>query len=178
MLRSARIHLRPVTLDDTDRMIAWRNNPFILDTVFNPRPITREQHEAWYHQLINNSERIEFIIAWNDSSEPIGRIGLDHIDYHNQKAEYSISIGETGAWGKGLGAEATHLVLDYGFRELNLNKIYLKVFEENQRAVQLYKKMGFVAEGVLAEEYFKQGEFKTILYMSILRKNYHPMESI
>lgn len=172
MSESTRVILRPVMAEDTDLLVTWRNNPLILDTVFEPKPVTREQHLAWYNSLQSTDKRIEFIIQLATTRKPIGRIGLTDIDYRNQKAEYSISLGDFSEWGKGYGEEASHLILNFGFRQLNLHKIYLKVFATNQRAVQLYYKLGFELEGTLRDEIYKNGCFQDLLYMSIYRKNY------
>lgn len=172
MSETTRVILRPVMAEDTDLLVTWRNNPLILDTVFDPRPVTREQHLAWYNSLQATDTRIEFIIQLATTRKPIGRIGLTNIDYRNQKAEYSISLGDANEWGKGYGEEASYLLLNFGFRQLNLHKIYLKVFAENQRAVKLYYKLGFQLEGTLHEEIFKNGHFHDLLYMSIYRKDY------
>ncbi len=171
-MQISRVKLRPITTNDTAKMVIWRNNPLILKTVFNSRPINQTEHLAWFNSLINNPKRLEFIIEIVESGEAIGRIGFDNIDHFNQKAEYSISIGETTAWGKGYGSEASHLILEYGFNQLNLNKIYLKVFADNQPAVKLYEKMGFIVEGVLKKDVFKDGEFRDVLFMSIFREDY------
>lgn len=172
MLTSKRIHLRPVTADDTPQMVTWRNLPQILEAVFSPGPISPEEHQIWFASLLKNPARLEFIIALNDSGCAIGRIGLDHIDHLNQKAEYSISIGEVSEWGKGYGREATDLILAFGFNELNLHKIYLRVLARNQQAIKMYQSAGFSVEGTLVDEVFKNGVFQTALHMSIFREDF------
>lgn len=172
MTLEKRVILRPLRTEDTDLLVNWRNNPLILATVLDPRPITAEQHLAWYNHLIQNDHHLEFIIELKENGKPIGRIGLNDVDYRNQKAEYSISLGDPTEWGKGYGVDASYLLLDFGFEELNLQKIYLKVFAENHRAVKLYDKIGFELEGTLRNEIYKNGHFQNLLYMSILRENY------
>jgi len=60
-------------------------------------------------------------------------------------------------------------MVNYGFKNLNLNRIYLRVFETNARAIHCYEKAGFKHEGRLRQACFLDGEYKDVLMMSILK---------
>jgi RimJ/RimL family protein N-acetyltransferase len=81
-------------------------------------------------------------------------------------------IGEKEFWGKGYGTEINNLVLDYGFRKLNLHKIYLGVNADNKGAVKSYKKSGFKYEGTKRDEIYRNGRYYDAIMMSILRNEY------
>jgi RimJ/RimL family protein N-acetyltransferase len=63
-------------------------------------------------------------------------------------------------------------MIHYGFRSLDLNKIYLDVAKNNRAAIALYQKSGFSTEGIFKEHCFIQGKYRDVLRMSLLRKNY------
>ena len=79
-----------------------------------------------------------------------------------------IVIGEKDCWGKGYGTDAMLTLCGFGFTQMNLHRIGLRVFPENQRAVTCYEKCGFEHEGRLREAIFKHGEYRDMLLMSIL----------
>ena len=74
--------------------------------------------------------------------------------------------------GKGYAADATRLTVEYGFNKVNLRKLYLYVDEINEKAVHIYKKIGFQIDGRLREHYFVNGEYHDAFVMSLLRKDY------
>jgi len=169
MLESARILLKLLELDDEAYIVKWRNQKEIINNMFNYKGVTIEEHRNWFKNYLLNDNRIEFIIIVKESGKRIGTIGLSDIDFRNQKAEYGILIGEESELGKGYGYEASKEIIKYGFKELNLKKIYLKTFIDNKKAIKLYDRLGFIKEGVLRKEIFKKGEHKDVVLMSILK---------
>jgi len=67
---------------------------------------------------------------------------------------------------------ASEMLLDYAFGALPTNKIYLEVFTDNKKAIRLYEKLGFKQKGLLKEEIYKNGTFKDIIRMTILKKDW------
>ncbi|SHI68162.1 Acetyltransferase (GNAT) domain-containing protein [Lutispora thermophila DSM 19022] len=64
------------------------------------------------------------------------------------------------------------LLLDYGFLELNLHRIYLRVFSFNSRAIKLYEKLGFKQEGISREVIYRHGGWHDIIHMAVLQREY------
>jgi RimJ/RimL family protein N-acetyltransferase len=85
---------------------------------------------------------------------------------------FGIFIGESDARGRGLGTDATALVLRHAFDTLNLNRVWLHVFEDNPGAIHVYEKLGFVREGVLREDNFRGGRYRDTVAMGILRADW------
>ncbi|MCR4435057.1 MAG: UDP-4-amino-4,6-dideoxy-N-acetyl-beta-L-altrosamine N-acetyltransferase [Clostridiales bacterium] len=169
MLETDRLILKLLDEEDEKSILAWRNQKDIIDSLFCHKGITLKEHREWYEKYLRSGNRIEFIIIVKNSGRKIGTVGLSNIDYRNQKAEYGIFLGEKAERGKGYGKEASCALISYGFNELNLRRIYLKVFRDNRQAVKLYKNLGFNEEGILRKDVYKNGKFKDVMIMSILK---------
>ena len=165
-----KISIRPINEDDTDKIIEWRNKPSISQYFIYRAPFTRETHLNWLHNRVQKGEVFQFIIMLGD--KPIGSAYLRDIDNKNKKGEYGIFIGEDNNCGKGFGTIATNLVIDYGFKELKLNRIFLRVFPYNIRAIKSYEKVGFKHEGLFREDVIIDGKSYDMKFMSILRRDW------
>ena len=68
-------------------------------------------------------------------------------------------------------------MLKHGFKELNLNRIFLRVYEINLRGIRSYEKAGFKQEGRLRQDRFMDGKYIDVLLMSVLRSEWKEVES-
>lgn len=169
MLETPRLILRLLSEEDEHKIVAWRNSKEVINNLLSYKGITIDEHRIWYANYLQDETRIEFVICKRDNNEKIGTVGLSSIDYKNQTGEYGILLGENQERGKGYAKEASIAVINYAFLECNLRKIKLKVFCDNNRAINMYKRLGFNEEGILRAEIFKNGLFKDILMMAILK---------
>ena len=170
MLVGKLIRLRLVEEEDLPLLVAWRNTPLIWACFFNKFPLSLVGQNEWFASLVKDQSKQLFVICKVEDNKPIGTIGLDHIDFANQSAEFgNMLIGKQECIGKGYATEATELMLSYCFLRLNMNRLYLKVYADNARAINLYERCGFNVEGTLREAHFDGGGFKDLLVMSILR---------
>ncbi len=97
-----------------------------------------------------------------------GEIVLMDIDADNRSASLRIALFRDEDFGKGYGTEALRLVLDHGFKTLNLHRIGLDVFAFNPRAIHVYEKLGFKHEGVQRNALFYDGAFHDSILLGIL----------
>lgn len=167
------IRIRPITEKDTDLIVKWRNEFFVRKNFIYQEDFTKEGHLKWYHEQILTKKVYQFIISNTVENKDIGSIYLRDIDLLNQKAEYGIFIGESDYLGKGVGTEAGRQLLNFAFNTLGLNKVYLRVFSFNKQAITSYKKIGFKVDGVFRDDVFINGTFQDIVFMSILKGEYH-----
>jgi RimJ/RimL family protein N-acetyltransferase len=163
-----RIYLRPLDEGDLERCLGWINDPEILATLGRRSPMSRSMEREWLLGQYKEDRTFSLAIILKDGDRHIGNTGLHGITSVDRSAEFGILIGDKDVWGQGYGAEAAHLVLDYGFSQLGLHRIWLRVFSFNERARRLYEKVGFRLEGTLRESYFRNGEFHDTLIMSVL----------
>lgn len=139
------VYLRPLNPADAIVSFKWRNNPLIWKyTHFRPSEyVTKTIESKWLEKVLNNENEYRFAICLKKNGKYVGNVQI--IDIKDKTGEFHIFIGETSYWGKGIGQEATALMLDYGFTKLGLEIILLQVHKENQIAKSIYNKMGFHA---------------------------------
>ncbi len=73
---------------------------------------------------------------------------------------------------QGVGSQAIQKLLGFAFNDLNLNRIYLDVFETNTNAIGLYEKMGFTREGLLRQAIYIDGEYRNMIIMGLTREEW------
>lgn len=169
-----KIYLRGLEKNDiSGNWFNWFNNPEITYYMTNgERPNSYEQLEKYYNQIRKSNEDFVFAIVCKKNNAHIGNCGLHAFDKISRRAKLGIVIGEKDYQNKGIGQEVVRLLIKYGFETLNLNKISLKVNSENVIAIKIYKKYGFIKEGALRDDIYKNGKYYDSLAMSILRKDY------
>src|SRR5262249_47639304 len=111
-------------------------------------------------------------IAVRATDALVGVTGLHQTDLRNRHASFGIVIGEKEAWGRGYGTEATALLVRHAFETLNLNRVWLHVFEDNERGIRAYEKVGFQKEGRLRQDTFREGRYWDTFVMGILREEW------
>ena len=137
------VYLRPLKLEDAKTSYKWRNNPKIWEfTPFKPnKHITLAMEKLWLKKTLKAKNEYRFAICMLDTGKYVGNIQL--INVKNNTACFHVFIGEPSFWGKGIGKEATSLILNYGFTKLGLDFVTLGVHKMNAFAKSVYYKMGF-----------------------------------
>jgi len=102
----------------------------------------------------------------------VGGAGFHSVDWPSRCAELGIVLGSRDSWGQGYGTDATRALVGWGFRELNLNRVWLRVFEDNARGIRCYEKVGFRLEGRLRQDRFREGRYLDTLVMGVLRDEF------
>ena len=140
VLEGAAVRLRPIADADTDLIVKWRNTPSVVQNFIFRQTFTPEMHRSWLATKVATGQVVQYIIIDKADDKPIGSVYYRDIDGHNRSAEYGIFIGEESARGKGLGTETAKLFTDFGFAELQLHRISLRVLAENTAARRSYEK--------------------------------------
>lgn len=161
-----------MTVEDTDRIVGWRNNPRVRRNFIYQKPFTREGHLKWIRDKVDTGEVIQFIICEKETDRPVGSVYFRDISEEHHKAEYGIFIGEDDAVGKGIGSETCRLACGYGFREENWHKIILRALSDNKAAIRSYEKAGFVQEAYLRDEVCIDGIYRDVILMGLLNPNH------
>jgi len=162
--------LRPLELWDGRELAKYLNREELKEYTSLVFPINTFLEEEWIKRNAITHNNIVFAIESNGIL--IGTAGLSSIDWTSRSAEYGIAIYESTFWNKGIGTEVTMLILKYAFEYLNLNRVSLRVFENNPRAFHVYEKCGFIQEGRERQGRYYRGHYWDVIHMSILADEY------
>lgn len=170
-----KIYLRGIEKEDLKgNYFQWANDSEVTYFMeMGDKPNSLEILEEEYDRSIRSNNEIAFLIIKKETNNIIGSTGLYSINRICRKAEFRIIIGEKKYWSKGYGTEVTELIIEYAFDKLNLNKIWLGGNAKNEGAIKSYKNAGFIEEGVLREEIYRNGTYYDAVRMSILRDEYY-----
>src|SRR5690625_1785728 len=173
LFNGERVRLRKMSIEDVSIYHKWRNDIEVMQFT-NPSLdiFTYADTEKFINSIIESHNSKGYMIEEVKTGKPIGVTSLINIDYGNRNAECIIDIGDKDYWGKGFGRESFKLLLDFAFKELNLHKVYLRVFSFNERAINLYNSFGFGEEGKLQEQLYRNGAWHDIIFMGLLKRNY------
>ena len=167
ILEGKNIYLRPMTGEDTDLIVKWRNEDFVRKNFIYQKPFTREGHLNWVETMVKTGKVVQFIICTKEK-KPVGSVYLRDIDVTHHKAEYGIFIGEKEALSKGYGTEAARLMIRYAFEELKLHKLMLRVLAGNDRAKKSYENAGFVQEAYLKDDVYLENGYRDVILMAVI----------
>lgn len=153
LLEGEKVVLAEMTEEDQPYFQEWHaGNPELRALIDDHSVPTMEDQLRWFARSRKPDRKMFSLITSN--GELIGHGGFVDIDGTKKKAHLRITIGNPVHWGKGLGTEATQLIVRYGFQEMELSSIWLRVLSSNPRAIRAYEKVGFVRweEGEIAGE--------------------------
>lgn len=174
MARGERVALGVLTKDILPPCERWFNDLRVSRTLgVNWHPLTTQMKGRYIDGMLASANSA-FTAYELETMQPIGLTGLDDIDQEHGTAEFSIVIGEPSAWGKGLGTEATRLMLAYSFDVLGLYNVWLQVSANNPSAIRAYEKAGFKVIGVRRRSVRIGRELLDDIYMDAVAGDFEP----
>ena len=172
-LTGKKCFLSPMDVKDAEKFTEWLND---LEIVRNLQlygsMISLENENTFLGKL---SKDHNYSIINLETNELLGSCGFLEVDQGNQTAEAGIFIGNRNFWNKGYGTEALSLLLDYGFKALNLHCVMIRVFEFNKAAMKCYRKIGFKQIGIRREALLRDLKRHNIIYMDILSGEFYEL---
>lgn len=187
MIQGERIRLRRNERADISKFVEWLNDPEVRRYLSFRMPISMANEEQWFENMLKlPAQQQPFAIEIRKSTsktetEPwqmIGNCSFMDMDNTDRSAEVGLFIGDKSCWNKGYGTEVMRLLLQIGFETLNLNRIFLRVDEDNKGGIRAYEKAGFVHEGRLRKAAYRDGQYHDVLIMSVIRVEWNPGERI
>ena len=175
MIYGKRIRLRGVERTDVPKFHEWINDPEVNEGLAVYLPMSMQDEEQWFERIAQQDQAEKpMAIEMSESNDwkLIGNCGVFNIEWIHRAAELGIMIGDKSSWDKGYGTETMQILLPHGFETLNLNRLYLRVYSTNPRAIRAYEKAGFVLEGTLREAVYKHGKYANVHIMSVLRSEW------
>ncbi len=167
-----KIYLRPLERDGAPTLLPWVNDPDVIANLIMYTPKNLQSELEFIERAYKSDTEIILGIALKADDKLIGTTGLHRIDWKNRNCLFGILIGDKTEWGKGYGAETTHLMVSYAFETLGMHRVWLHVYEYNHRGIRAYEKAGFVREGVLRQARYHNGEFYDVIVMGLLRSEW------
>ncbi|MBR1156120.1 GNAT family N-acetyltransferase [Bradyrhizobium sp. JYMT SZCCT0428] len=168
MLKGQKIVLTELRHEDSETLFGWINDP---ETVrFNAPfiPVHAPNHSAWFEAITRDDRRIVFAIRMIGDPAIIGLLQLADMHPVHRSAELIIRIGEEFNRGRGAGSEAVRLATNFAFNDRNLQRVWLRVFADNARAIRAYEKAGLQVEGRLRRACFIDGKWVDEIVMAAL----------
>ena len=172
------LRLRSAERTDIPQFLQWINDPEVVENLEVYAPMGIVEEESWFdamkarpideHTLVIEVHPEGYDNKW----VVIGNTSFFPINQKARSVEIGIMIGEKDCWNKGYGTETMRVMCRYGFEELNLNRIWLRVYDTNPRARKAYEKAGFVYEGTLRQAEYKHGRYIDVHLMSILKSDW------
>ena len=156
------VKLRPLEREDLRYVHQLDNNASVMRYWFEePYEAFVELSDLYDKHIHDQSER-RFVVECD--GEKAGLVELVEINHVHRRAEFQIIISPEYQ-GKGLATRAAKLAMDYGFTVLIVDK-------ENEKAIHIYRKLGFSVEGELMHEFFINGQYRNAIRMCIFQHQY------
>lgn len=178
ILKGRKVILRPLSLKDAPRFCQWLKDGEVtkfLALYYDDGPLTLKEERQWISEQRRKNDKVTFAIDSVDGQH-IGSCGLTKINPVSKHAEFGIMIGNKKYWSQGCGAEATKILIEYGFKKLKLHRIYLSVLAYNIRGYKAYKKVGFKDEGRKRDHVYRDGHYHDMVLMSILKNEFEKIK--
>lgn len=141
------VFIRPLSVYDARISYKWRNDKTVWEfTGFRAStPVTLQMEEQWLSSVLRLHDQCRFGICITDGAKYIGNVSLT--DIAGGKAQLHLVIGDKEYWGRGIGRDASWLMVMHGFEKLALHEIYLRVMATHHRAIAIYTSLGFSVTG-------------------------------
>ena len=132
----------------------------LVDEAARKLGFQNDDGERMPEQIVDVAQGLEGIVR---------NASIHDIEWVSRTAKFGLFIGEPSAWNRGFGSDAIRTLVRFAFDEMNLRKLRIHVFEYNERAKHVLEAQGFVQEGRLRQEFYREGTYHDIVILSIFR---------
>lgn len=170
-----KVIIRAMEKEDCEMVRGMFNDPEIEDLVVGwAFPVSKFAQEKWFENHYNDNTNFRFVIETEEDG-PVGVSTLIDIDWKNRRATHGIKLAKKSRRTKGIGTDTVMAMMRYAFDELGLHRLDGSWFKDNIGSQKLYKKCGWVEEGVQREYVFKKGEFRDLVIVGVLASDYYAL---
>jgi len=169
-LESERLLIKPVEEEDIYQLLEFRWDQDIMQYLVH-EPISKQQQLEWFKNLSKKDLVLSIFLKGEEDMELVGTIGLYNINWVHRLATWRIRLSPV-VQGKGIGYEASSMVLEYGFKTLNLHKMQSSSFADNKAIVKLLQKLGCKEEGILKSHFYNDGEYADVILFGLLKSDF------
>lgn len=156
MIEGKHVSLRALEEEDLSVLKKWRNNKVNRIHTREYRLLSMIHQKDWFESIHKeNPPKIIMFGVTNKKRDLIGVCGLTYVDWKNKHAEISIILSLEN-WQKTKEAQNTiDLLMNYGFGELNMHRLWVEIFDTIPQNVMLFEKMKFTKEGTLRDKLWR-----------------------
>ena len=171
-LESDRLIYKPLSLEHLSQdYVDWMNDPDVNKYIESGGDYTLEKLRDFLEE-VEERDILFWAIHIKSTGQHIGNIKIDPVIERHGLAEYGIMMGRKSEWGKGYAGEATRRIIDYCFSDIDIRKITLGVVTDNEAAYGLYKKMGFITEGIYKHHTLHDDKYRDVARMAIFNPKF------
>lgn len=173
MIPGGKIFLTELDRANAETIRAWLNDPEVHEFLLVGHvPLTRDDEQAYYDAQARSTDSHAFEIHAADDGRYLGNINLKDIHPIHRRAEMGLVIGSKEDWGKGYGSDAIVACLRFAFHTLGLHSVKIRAHAGHSRALDLYRRAGFVEVGRERETVFQRGRFADYVVLDILDREF------
>ncbi len=174
-LSTPRLNLRELTLDDaqdifrirSDYEVTRYNSGIAYDRIDQARDLIQAIRSAYA-----DGAELRWGITFKNDPRVIGMCGFNYWVRHDRRASIGYDLARE-FWGQGLMTEAVRAVVEFGFANMNLNRIEADADGRNPASARVLHKVGFHDEGVQREQFYENGSFYDLHLFALLRRDYY-----
>ena len=172
-IEGERICFLPHSSEHINLYIKWINDPKVRKYSRNVIPVRIDDAKKWFEPQEGRVRNFIVFEIWHKKDKkPVGNTFLTDIDWINGWANVGMTIGEPNYWNKNIATEATELIIEYAFNELNLNKLHGVVIVDNIGSWKVAEKTGFKFEGIHKDELFVDGKYVDVKTYGLLKDDW------
>lgn len=173
IIETERLFLRKLTNEDYENILLNLSDDEIIKYLnVKPENIEKEKQKAKAGFATYNKKKCVFQLIEKKTEQILGFCGYHIWFIDHDHAEIGYSLDKNEHKNKGFMTEALEAIIEYGFREMKLNRIEALLAEYNVPSLKLVNKFGFKQEGVLRKHYLVNGKYEDSLIFSLLQDEY------
>lgn len=168
-----KIVLREITIEDGSYIVKWRNDVKVIRHCIDKTVITEELNTRFFNDNITTGKVKQFIVERTDEeyggifAYPIGTIYFKDIDYQNHKCEIGMFPSDDDEWNSESQHIAVCLMIKKAYQEYYMNKVYVYVFADCNKEIELLTECGFVREGIFKSEILDNNNYRDVIRLAI-----------
>lgn len=161
------ISFRNLIESDFDIIFSW-----ISDSELRKMTGTRgipdlDSHNKWFQAKRRDYKNLNYVIVYDE--KPVGLIGTNEINFNDKNANIYIYIGDSSYRKRGIGYIAIHNLLSILKEKYQCHKITASIRSYNLPSINLFRKCGFVCEGIQKDQILYEGSYyDLVLYGKLL----------
>jgi RimJ/RimL family protein N-acetyltransferase len=170
MLSGQFVYLRAIERNDLNLLLSWRNKPEFRRFFREYRELNTDQQLSWYEsKVLSDPTTRMFAIVDQENDDIIGACGLCYIDWINRSADFSIYIGAQNLYiDDQYAPDVGRILIRYGFRELNLHRLWAEIYEFDQKKIDLFELLGFHLDGKHLQTHWTEGRWCNSLFFGLI----------